>query len=360
MLLVDRYVLKNFFRYLLIALAVLVFLYVIINLFDNLGRYLARNIPARDIFLNYLYLTLSNYVTLLIPIASIIGAFFIFGYMTKNRELIALKSSGLDVNHLLLLVFLSGILISAASFAFRESAGAWAQSRYEEHRLRKIDKRPLPATELRRNIFYYGDGGWIYYIREFRPEEKTMLGVTLWKIDPRQRITRRIDAEAGRFDGIWTFSKAVVRNFDSLGNETVMAGQSVNMPELFEKPADFMKRSKPVEEMNFLEISRFVKKHRRAGENVAKEEVELNYRFSFPLITVILLIICLPLSVVLKKGGVAIGLGISIILAFVYWGMIQSCKAYGVAGLMPPFLAAWLPNIIFSGVALVMSLGIKR
>jgi lipopolysaccharide export system permease protein len=359
MLLVDRYVLKNFFRYLLVALGVLVFLYVIINLFDNLGRYLGRNIPAKDIFLNYFYLT-PSYITLLIPIASIIGAFFIFGHMTKNRELIALKSSGLDVNHLLLLVFLAGILISIASFAFQESVGTWAQNRLVEHRLRKIEKRPQPASEMRRNIFYSGEDDWIYYIREFRPEENTMVGVTLWKIGPRQQITKRIDAEAGRFSGIWTFSKAVVRNFDSLGNETVMSGQTVNMPELAEKPADFMKRSKPVEEMNFLEISRFVKKHRRAGEDVAKEEVELNYRFSFPLITVILLIICLPLSVVLKKGGVAIGLGISIILAFVYWGMIQSCRAYGVAGLLPPLLAAWLPNIVFSIVALAMALGIKR
>jgi lipopolysaccharide export system permease protein len=139
-----------------------------------------------------------------------------------------------------------------------------------------------------------------------------------------------------------------------------MSGLAVNMPELVEKPSDFMKRSKPVEEMSILEIYRYVKKRARAGEDVAKEEVELNYRFSFPLITVILLIICLPLSVALKKGGVAIGLGISIILAFVYWGLIQSCRAYGVAGLMPPILAAWLPNMIYAFIAVVMALGIKR
>lgn len=359
MLLVDRYVLKNFFRYLLLGIAVLVFIYVIINLFDNLGKYLGRNIPARDIFLNYFYL-IPSYISLLIPIAAIIGAFFIFGYMTKHRELIALKSSGLDVNHLLLLVFLAGIAIAVAAFLFQETVGTWAQNRLVEHRLQKIDKRPQPASEMRRNIFYYGEDDWIYYIREFKPDEKMLRGVTLWKIGPRQQITKRIDAESGRFDRTWTFVKAAVRNFDSLGNETVMSGQTINMPELVEKPTDFMKRSKPVEELNVLEIYRYVKKRSRAGEDVAKEEVELNYRFSFPLITVILLVICLPLSVALKKGGVAIGLGISIILAFVYWGLIQSCRAYGVAGLIPPLLAAWLPNMIYAFVAAVMALGIKR
>jgi len=359
MLLIDRYVLKNFFRHLVIALGVLVFLYIIINLFDNLGRYLGRNISARDIFLNYVYLT-PSYIALLLPVAAIIGAFFIFGHMTKNRELTALKSSGLDVNHLLLLVFLTGILIAAGAFVFQETVGTWAQTRLVDHRLRKIDKRSAPVSELRRNIFYYGADDWIYYIREYNPDEGLMRGVTLWKIGPRQQIVRRIDAESGRFNGSWSFAKATVRNFDTLGNETVMSGGLVNMPELLEKPPDFMKRVKPVEEMNILEIYRFVKKRARAGEDVAKEEVELNYRFSFPLITVILLVICLPLSVTLKKGGVAIGLGISIILAFVYWGLIQSCRAYGVAGLIPPVLAAWLPNIIFFVIAIVMSLGIRR
>lgn len=359
MLLIDRYVLKNFIRHLLIALAVLVFLYVIINLFDNLGRYLARDIPARDIFLLYFF-QIPSYVTLLIPVAAIIGAFFIFGHMTKNRELIALKSSGLDINHLLILIFLAGILIAAFSFIFQEAVGTWAQTRLFEHTLRRIDKRLPPTAERRRNIFYYGDNDWIYYIREYEPAERLMRGVTLWKIGPDQRIKKRVDAESGKFAGTWIFYNATAREFDSLGNETVMTGQTINMPELFEKPNDFVKRLKPVEEMNILEIYRFVKKHARAGEDTAKEEVELYYRFSFPIITVILLIICLPLSVALKKGGVAIGLGISIILAFLYWGLIQSCRAYGVAGLMPPILAAWMPNLIFAFIALSLTLGIRR
>jgi lipopolysaccharide export system permease protein len=93
---------------------------------------------------------------------------------------------------------------------------------------------------------------------------------------------------------------------------------------------------------------------------VAKENVELNYRFSFPLITLILLLICLPISMVLRKGGIAIGLGLSIVLAFVYWGLIQSCRAYGYAGIMTPVIAAWLPNIIFTVFGIISILGIRR
>ena len=359
MMIIDRYVVKNYLRYQIVALAVLVFIYVIINLFDNLGRYLARNIPARDIALLYLY-QIPWYIVLLLPVAAIIGVFFIFGFMTKHRELIALKSSGMDIFRLVGIILALGAITAAFSFGFHETVGIWAQNRLFEHRVQKIDKRPLPADELRRNIFYYGIGDWLYYIREFDPVGYRMRGVTLWLIAPDQSIRRRIDAESGAYHDAWTFYNATVRDFDSLGNETVMGGQTVNMPELKERPRDFLKRIKPVEEMNFLEIGRFVSQRSRAGENVNREQVELYYRFSRPLITLILLLICLPLSLALKKGGIAIGLGVSFLLAFTYWGLIQSCLAYGAAGAMTPLLAAWLPNIIFGAIACFTALRIRR
>jgi lipopolysaccharide export system permease protein len=359
MLIIDRYVVKNYLRYQAVALAVLVFIYVIINLFDNLGKYLARNIPARDIALLYLY-QVPWYVILLLPVAAIIGVFFIFGFMTKHRELVALKSSGMDIYRLAGIILFLGALTAAFSFGFHETAGVWAQNRLFEHRVQKIDRRPLPGNELRRNIFYYGIGDWLYYIREFNPADQQMRGVTLWQIGPDQSIRRRIDAESGHYSGIWTFRNATVREFDSAGDETVMSGQTVGMPELKERPGDFLKRVKPVEEMNFLEIARFVRQRRRAGENVNREQVELHYRFSRPLITLILLLICLPLSLALKKGGIAIGLGVSFLLAFSYWGLIQSCLAYGAAGAVTPLLAAWLPNLIFGGIACFTALRIRR
>jgi len=360
MKMIDRYVLRSFTRYTSFSLAVLVFIYIIINLFDNLGKYLAKSVSFKDILIYYLYLT-PSYITLLVPVAAIIGAFFIFGSMTKNREIIALKSGGFDINNLLVLVFVTGCGLAACSFVFQETVGVWAQGRLYEHKSEKIDRRSVRIQEHRRNFFYYGENNWVYFIRDFDGKTQSLKSVVLWRIGEQQTIVKRIDADGGRYkNDLWTFNKVVVREFDTLGNEQLENLPVLNMPELLEKPADFLKRIKPIEEMNFLEIYKFVKRKSKAGEDVAKEKVELNYRFSFPLITIILLVICLPLSLVLRKGGVAIGLGISIVLAFIYWGLIQSCRAYGVAGLMTPLLAAWLPNIIFGVVGAVMILGIKR
>lgn len=356
---IDRYVLKHFIRYLLFSLLVLVFIYIIINLFDNLGKYLSRNIPLKDILVYYLYLT-PSYIVLLIPVAAIIGVFFIFGLMTKNRELVALNSAGLDTANLFSLILRTGVVIVLLTFLFQETIGIWAQSELFEHKAEKIDKRPLRISGHRRNLFYRGENNWVYFIKDFDGTTQTMKNIILWEITSQQRVKKMIDAAVGTYENFWTLENVTVREFDTLGNEFVNTTPFLKMQELKEKPADFLKRIKPIEEMNFFEIYKFVKKRMRAGEDVAKEAVELNYRFSFPIITIILLLISLPLSVVLRRGGIAIGLGLSIVLAFIYWGMIQSCRAYGASGIISPFLAAWLPNVIFTALGTLMMLVIRR
>jgi lipopolysaccharide export system permease protein len=356
---INRYVLIQFARYVIFCLGISIFIYVVINLFDNLGKFLAKNATALDILIYYLYLT-PSYAILLVPVASMIAVFLVFGIMTKNREMLVLKTSGLSINHLFYLFIMTGVVIAAGTFIFQETAGVWAQGRLIEHEQTRINRRPTRAYSWRRNFFYYGENNWIYQVRKFDGRSNTVDHVVLWQTAEDNRIKQRIDSPSGWFDEIWVFENATVRQFDTLGQEQVTKHGLLQMPGLKEKPSDFLKKIKPVEEMNFMEIAAFVKKRQRAGQDVVKEEVELNYRFSYPIITIVLLLITLPISVVLRRGGIAVGLGISIGLSFTYWGFIQSSRAYGVAGILSPMLAAWLPNIIFGIFGVILMLKAPR
>ena len=359
MSIINRYVLKQFARYMIFCLGISIFIYIVINLFDNLGKFLAKNATALDIMIYYLYLT-PSYAILLIPVASMIAVFLVFGIMTKNREMLVLKTSGLSINELFRLFILTGVVIAAATFVFQETVGVWAQGKLIEHEQTRINRRPVRSQSWRRNFFYYGEKNWIYHIRKFDGRSNTLDQVVLWQIAEDNRIKQRIDSPFGRYDGVWVFENATVRQFDTLDQEQVTKHNQLQMPELAEKPSDFLKKIKPAEEMNFMEIAAFVNKRQRAGQDVVAEKVELNYRFSYPIITIILLLITLPISVVLRRGGIAVGLGISVGLSFVYWGFIQSSRAYGVAGILSPVLAAWLPNIVFGIFGIILLLKAPR
>jgi len=356
---INRYVLQQFVRYMVICLGVSIFIYIVINLFDNLGKFLAKNATAMDILIYYLYLA-PSYTILLIPVASMIAVFLVFGIMTKHRELLVLKTSGMSMNNFFNLFLMTGAVIAVGTFIFQETLGVWSQTKLIEHEQTQINRRPIRTSSWRRDFFYYGENNWIYYVRKFDGTSNTLENITLWQTTEDNKIKQRIDAPFGRYEGIWILEAATVRQFDTLGQETLTKHSLLQMPQLLEKPSDFLKKIKPVEEMNFTEIAAFVKKRQRAGQDITKEEVELNYRFSYPIITIILLLITLPLSTVLRRGGIAVGLGISIGLSFVYWGFIQSSRAYGVAGILNPILAAWLPNIVFGILGVILILKAPR
>ena len=121
-----------------------------------------------------------------------------------------------------------------------------------------------------------------------------------------------------------------------------------------------MTELRPVEQTNTYRLSRYLRRMKRAGEHVNKEEVEFNYRFSDAFIGLIVVLLGLPLSTRLRKGGVMLGLGLGLLFSFLFWGMIQVSKAFGYVGALNPVLSAWLPNISFGIVAIFFFLRLKR
>jgi len=105
---------------------------------------------------------------------------------------------------------------------------------------------------------------------------------------------------------------------------------------------------------------RYIQRMKRAGENVASEEVEFHYRFSYSLIGLIVVLLGLPLAVRLRSGGVMFGLGLGLLFSFLYWGAIQTSRAYGTSHVVSPALAAWLPNIVFGLAALILMVRVEQ
>jgi lipopolysaccharide export system permease protein len=83
--------------------------------------------------------------------------------------------------------------------------------------------------------------------------------------------------------------------------------------------------------------------------------VDLHYKVSFAFISLIIILIGAPFALITTRGGVLIGIGMSIAIGLLYYAFIAISLAFGKAGLLPPVVAAWLGNVVFAflGVRLV-------
>ena len=106
--------------------------------------------------------------------------------------------------------------------------------------------------------------------------------------------------------------------------------------------------------MTYAEIERLASILERTGGNAAEWLVRRNQLISLPVATLIIILFGAPLATSSRRGGAAFGVGLSLATVIVFIMMLKVGGALGEAGAISRWAAAWTPNILFFGAALVL------
>ena len=101
-------------------------------------------------------------------------------------------------------------------------------------------------------------------------------------------------------------------------------------------------------------------KLRASGLRVEKYLVDLHLKLSFPIFNVIVVMIGASVATRLRLQSAALGFGFSVVIAFVYWGFMQLGKALGHSGLVSPYAAAWMGDVVFGAAAVLLLLQAQK
>ena len=119
------------------------------------------------------------------------------------------------------------------------------------------------------------------------------------------------------------------------------------------KPTDFYFVKEDFEEMNLIELNRYIGEQRAKGaDNILPYEIEKHKRLASPAAIIILTIIGAALSSRKTRGGMGLNLGIGITITFAYILFLEFFRVFAISGVISPFLAGWLPNIIFATIGI--------
>jgi lipopolysaccharide export system permease protein len=112
--------------------------------------------------------------------------------------------------------------------------------------------------------------------------------------------------------------------------------------------------------MNARELQAYVTRLRASGARVANYLVDLHLKLSFPLINVIVVMIGAAVATRLRMQSAALGFGLSIGISFLFYSFMRAGQALGHSGVLPPYLAAWLGDLVFGTVGLIMMARAQR
>jgi lipopolysaccharide export system permease protein len=354
----DRYILREFLRYLLLGLAGFIVIFVVVDLFEKIADFLDSRAPLGLVARFYLYRA-PEVIVQVMPVALLLATFLALGQLNKFGELTAMRAAGRSLGSILAPVFGVAIAAAVASLLLGEIAVPRAnqeRDRIWDEQIRRIQRQT--PTE-RADVTYLGEGGRIFIMRLYLIRERRMHEVSLQEFRAGELI-RRIDAAEATWDGArWVFSSGFLRSFEG-GRETATPFVRMGVDGIGERPEDFAKELRSPDQMNYFELRRYIDRLRASGARVANYLVDLHLKLAFPLVNVIVVMIGAAVATRLRLQSAAVGFGLSISIAFVYYGFMRTGQALGHNGALPPYVAAWMGDIAFGAVGAVMMMQAQR
>ncbi|MEJ2038429.1 MAG: LptF/LptG family permease, partial [Desulfosarcinaceae bacterium] len=190
----------------------------------------------------------------------------------------------------------------------------------------------------------------ILNIQYYHPETNTAQGISLNRFDRRFQLVYRLDAESAVYlNGRWHLKKVVEQTLADSGR-----GYDVKVaPELIRSlpitPADLKTVARQPSEMSFFELRRYIHDVEADGYDATAARVDLYAKIAYPFTCLIMGLIGLAVAVRGRvRDGMVTGIIYGIGIIFVYWIFYSFCLSLGYGNLLPPLVAAWLANILFT------------
>ncbi len=358
MRILDKYTIKNFLPPAIYCLVTFIFMYILIDIFANLNEIL-RNKVRFYILLKYYYLFVPIIFVQIAPIVMLLSTVYVFSDMSKHNEITAMKSSGINVIRIVKPFFLLGISVSLLIMAVNEIIVPQAtiiSAKIRRDYIERVKGAPKKDAMLR-DVAIYGQDNNLFYIKEFNTTERKLSEIIVLEHDANNNLVCKVMAKSGRWeDKKWVFSNCTIFNVDENGD-------LIGRPMVYEKkimdfketPKDFYRGQFQAELMNYSQLSDYIRKFYKVDKKIANRlAVDLYYKTSFPFISFIVILLGVGFGLSSRKGGALWGIGASIAISFIYYGMVAISLAFGKGGLFPPLIAAWAPNILFLGVGIVL------
>lgn len=356
--LLDRYVVQIYLKIFGLAFVGMMGVFYIATVID-LSEKLFKGQTTGPKLLAYLAYATPQFVYYVLAISVLVATLVTIGLLTKHSELIVMRACGISLYRAAVPLVLMGILWSGVLFMLGERVVAKANSRAEQL-YDEIRGRPPRIFDVANRKWMLSADGHIYFYVYFDTRRQELTGLSVYEIDREAwRLTRRTFATRAVFtNGQWQGSNGWVREFSPKADVTsYRAFEKRELP--LDRPDRFVTEQPEAERMTYQQLQHYIVELQASGFNSVPYAVEMHRKVSFPLVTVVMTLLALPFAVTTGSRGALYGVGIGLVIAISYWTLMSVFAAIGTGGMMPPLLAAWAPNILFSAIAGYMLLSVR-
>ncbi|AIF53751.1 LptF/LptG family permease [Pelosinus sp. UFO1] len=348
MRILDKYIIKELLGPFIFGIASFSSVFIGTSTMLRIAQYVTQYGASLNSVVKLFVYSLPSIIVLTFPMSMLLAALLAFGRLSGSSEITAMRSGGISFYRLATPVFIVAFFVSIFAVFFAEMVVPQSNAAYNYVVRYEIQKNTAPKSQ--EHIIIKDVKGDILerltYARKYEEETNTMYAIAIQEFDNGQ-LARVENAEKAMWqDNHWTMYNGIIHDLTTEGNleRTMHFAQQV-MP-MDKAPSAISREQKKPEEMTIKELKQHIKILEQEFVDSKKYEMELQQRLAIPVASFVFALIGTPLGLQPNRSSSSIGLGISIIIIFVYYTIMTIFTALGQGGALPVVLAAWIPNII--------------
>ncbi|MFC1744114.1 LptF/LptG family permease [Candidatus Riflebacteria bacterium] len=356
--LLDSYILRQLFKPFFMGFFGFVLILSVEPINTAVRNVVNQNHDPNVVFL-WLLARIPQDLGLAFPMATLLASLSVFGDMSKHSELIAFLAGGVDFWRIQRPVFIFACFCTVITLLFNEYAIPQAAIKRRYYR-KKVMQKNIKWRDKKR-VFQKTRENKLVYIREVLPNTNKLLNLNLYTFNSSHRMVERLTAKVASQEekgssNIWLL-KDVMQTFYDKNRDIKQTRFFPSMKYKMEETTDVFARDiKKTSEMSMRRLWEWISYYDRSGSvNTLPMKTEFFSKTSLPFTCFIFAIIGACLGVGKVRASGFVGFGVAILVIFFYYFILTTSLSLGKTGTLPPFLAAWLPNLLFLGLSFYLS-----
>jgi lipopolysaccharide export system permease protein len=351
---IDKYIIRKFLGTFFFSIVLILTIAVVFDFAEKIDNFMEKEAPIKAIIFDYYFNFIPYFATLFAPLFVFISVIFFTSKMAVNTEIIAILNSGMSFKRMMWPYLISAVVIAVFAFLLTNFIIPRANlKRMEfEDKYYRSSSRMVTVENIHRMVFKN-----IYvFMGSYNPISQRGQNFTIEKFNDDGKLESKLSSPTVVFDTAtnkWSAMNYILREITD-EKEIITRGNQLDTT-LTIKPSDFSRDPGFVGTMTYKELDDYISLLQLQGSDELKLFlIEKHRRFSNPFAVFILTLIGVSLSSRKVRGGIGMNIGIGLILSFSYILFLQFASQFSLKGNLNPMLAMWIPNILYSFIALAL------
>jgi lipopolysaccharide export system permease protein len=345
-----RYVLKSYYKYVAATLFLCLFLFILFDFIHKTTSFFSRYNPSGGLIFRYYVYQIPFQLMQALPIAALFSGVVTMLLLSKGNEINAMRAIGMNARQIATPIMIGGASLSLFTALWSEYV--LPISATHMHYIRHVAIEGESEWALENHSFWVRDGNRIIGFSQYNQSSRELEDVKILKVSPEFELKEAVHAARAAYDHTeknWQFHEVNQLRFTETGRIDQVIAQETRKEILPVEPDKLRMEWRMPDEMGLRELSSAIAEGKQYGSNVLGYEVAWHVKLAFPFAAWIVSLLGIPFGYRSERRTETLkGVLLAFFIGMSYWFILSWFRALAVNGDVLPVIAAWAGNIILA------------